>query len=175
MTETKRLFIALEVPGSVTNQIEELKASIKGLEWHPGENFHITLKFIGDVPEQIVPKVEKLLDFIAANFRAFEVSFGALKIVDSRLRLIVADPKQLKSIRTTLERNLSSLGLTHIDRISYEPHITLGRTTPNLAISKTAATELAKISFLGKNIELFQTVRGDQKAAFVSLKKIELK
>ena len=46
-----RLFVALDMPWSVREQLAALSGSgIPGARWVPPENYHLTLRFIGGIP-----------------------------------------------------------------------------------------------------------------------------
>lgn len=61
--ETKRLFIAVEVPQQLRRRIYEFALQLRqdGIKLVEEENLHITLKFLGDIPAQKIPEIiEKL-------------------------------------------------------------------------------------------------------------------
>jgi 2'-5' RNA ligase len=49
MTETKRLFVGLELPASWQGVLLELDPRVTGLRWLPAAQLHLTLSFLGDV------------------------------------------------------------------------------------------------------------------------------
>jgi RNA 2',3'-cyclic 3'-phosphodiesterase len=74
-----RLFIALKIPDEIKEQIVTLRKSVlespEKLRWEPAEKFHITLKFIGDVPEDQVDEIANSLDFIS-SYKKFKCNFS---------------------------------------------------------------------------------------------------
>ncbi|MBM3512515.1 MAG: RNA 2',3'-cyclic phosphodiesterase [Alphaproteobacteria bacterium] len=46
-----RLFVGLAIPESIVDQLDRLTGSMPGARWVEPENFHITLRFIGEVDE----------------------------------------------------------------------------------------------------------------------------
>ncbi|MCC2110789.1 MAG: RNA 2',3'-cyclic phosphodiesterase, partial [Hyphomicrobiales bacterium] len=44
-----RLFTAIEVPGQVAEQLSLLRGGLSGARWIDPENYHLTLRFIGDI------------------------------------------------------------------------------------------------------------------------------
>ena len=61
-----RLFVALDLPWSVREQLAALSGSgIPGARWVPPENFHLTLRFIGDIPSHVARDVDDALLEIA--------------------------------------------------------------------------------------------------------------
>ena len=65
----QRLFIAISVPEAVRKEIARMQARLKraspsgSVRWTRSEQFHITLKFLGDVP---INQLETLKDSIAS-------------------------------------------------------------------------------------------------------------
>ncbi|WP_233560321.1 2'-5' RNA ligase family protein [Oleomonas cavernae] len=52
-----RLFVALPLPQSVRNLLSFVGGGIPGARWTLPENFHITLKFIGNVDERVADDI----------------------------------------------------------------------------------------------------------------------
>ncbi len=50
--KTQRLFVALELPENVLARLDALKPELPELPWAPRKNIHLTLRFIGNVPEE---------------------------------------------------------------------------------------------------------------------------
>lgn len=63
-----RLFAAMEIPGDIQSKISELKDVVIGgssdLKWEKREKIHLTLKFIGEVENELVAQVINSLDFL---------------------------------------------------------------------------------------------------------------
>lgn len=58
----KRLFIAIELPDYVRTSLCSLRGLAKGFHWVDPERYHLTLKFIGDIPGQFQKEIEQALD-----------------------------------------------------------------------------------------------------------------
>ncbi len=74
----KRLFVSLELPRSVTERFVELDPHLPGVRWLAPEQMHLTLSFLGNVPEDVAENLKKNLSAIA--WKAFFlplVGFGA--------------------------------------------------------------------------------------------------
>ncbi len=81
----KRIFIAINLPGQIKNQLAELQENIKTLfpaetrqaafKWVEPENLHITLAFLGAVKEEKLPGIISQVKGIAQTFRPFKVFF----------------------------------------------------------------------------------------------------
>ena len=46
-----RLFTALELPEELRERMAMISRGVSGARWVPPENLHVTLRFIGEVPE----------------------------------------------------------------------------------------------------------------------------
>ena len=62
-----RLFTALEIPTSVAMQLSLLQGGLPGARWIDAENFHITLRFIGDVERPLAQEIMHGLEWVKAG------------------------------------------------------------------------------------------------------------
>ena len=76
---TSRLFVALEIPDDIIEQLVEFREEIYGKDdiarWEPVEKLHITLKFIGDINDSLIPEIEQKLKLIAENNDPLDLEF----------------------------------------------------------------------------------------------------
>jgi 2'-5' RNA ligase len=77
---TKRLFLAINLPNEIKSQIAELVLNLhkanknKLIKWVEEDNFHLTLHFLGDVPEEKIPAINQALEPIVKTFPALNFS-----------------------------------------------------------------------------------------------------
>lgn len=123
-----RLFTALEIPLSVCQSLASLRGGLSGARWIDADNYHITLRFIGDVDERFAHDVAHALDAIrrpALDITIDQlVSFGG-----DKPRAIVARARMetgLLELQAEQERLLRRLGAAPEPR-KYVPHVTLAR------------------------------------------------
>lgn len=62
-----RLFVALELPGAVLTRLEALKAELPELPRAPRNTLHLTLRFIGNVPEEDLPGIKLALGSVRSG------------------------------------------------------------------------------------------------------------
>ena len=62
---TKRLFVSIELPPSVTQGLAELDPHLCGVRWLEPAQMHLTLSFLGNVPDDIAETLKKNLSAIA--------------------------------------------------------------------------------------------------------------
>jgi RNA 2',3'-cyclic 3'-phosphodiesterase len=66
---TKRLFVSIELPHSVTQCLAELNPRLRGVRWLAPEQMHLTLSFLGDVSNEVEEALKKNLN--AIEWKAF--------------------------------------------------------------------------------------------------------
>ena len=62
-----RLFTGLEIPSDVAFELDLLRGGIGGARWIDRENFHITLRFIGDIDDGLAREIAYELDGVEAR------------------------------------------------------------------------------------------------------------
>ncbi|MCP4004034.1 MAG: RNA 2',3'-cyclic phosphodiesterase [bacterium] len=83
MSEPLRTFIAVPLPESVRDSAAEALADARvalgeRARWTPAENLHLTLKFLGDVDRDQLPKLIQRLQAKLAGVAVFEAALGGL-------------------------------------------------------------------------------------------------
>ena len=130
-----RAFVALELSQAlkhgILGLIEELRAEGVRASWSRSGTLHLTLKFLGDVDEDVLPDVAEALGRAAAQVPPFELATGSLGAFPSprRPRVLwvgVTAPDALYDLQAALESELAGLGFPR-ERHRFHPHITLGR------------------------------------------------
>ena len=53
-----RLFTGVEIPPEVAQALSTLRGGLPGARWIDPENYHVTLRFIGDVDDDIAHEVD---------------------------------------------------------------------------------------------------------------------
>jgi 2'-5' RNA ligase len=123
-----RLFTGLEVPKEIGQSLSMLRGGLPGARWIDPENYHITLRFIGDIDDRLAHDIAQLLDGVKR--RPFDVRFEELAAFGGRKpRAVIAavDPvSPLVELQAELERLMQRVGLEPEGR-KYTPHVTLAR------------------------------------------------
>jgi RNA 2',3'-cyclic 3'-phosphodiesterase len=123
-----RLFTALEVPKEVGQVLSMLRGGLPGARWIDPENYHITLRFIGDIDDRLAHDIASLLDNVKR--RPFDVRFEELaSFGGNKPRAVIAavDPvTPLVELQAEHERLMRRLGLEPEGR-KFIPHVTLAR------------------------------------------------
>ena len=123
-----RIFTGLEIPESVAQSLAMLRGGLPGARWIDPENYHLTLRFIGDVDDQTELEVASLLGRVRR--KPFELRFDALSSFGgNRPRAVIATLAQtaaLMELQAEHERLMQRVGLEPEGR-KYTPHVTLAR------------------------------------------------
>ena len=62
-----RLFTGVEIPADVAFELDLMKGGVLGARWVERDNYHITLRFIGDIAEGLAREIAGELDTISAD------------------------------------------------------------------------------------------------------------
>jgi 2'-5' RNA ligase len=124
-----RLFVAIELPESVKDQLAMLAGGVPGAKWIDRGNMHLTLRFIGEVPEDRLADIHHGLSRIRQQ--PFEVTLagvGYFKQGRNPTVLWVGLDRNdaLQQLYEKVDQALLREGLPSEGR-RFSPHITLAR------------------------------------------------
>lgn len=123
-----RLFTALEIPPDVGLGLSMLRGGLAGARWIDAENYHVTLRFIGDVDDATGRDVMYMLGQVRRP--AFEMMLDGIdQFGGHKPRAIYAAVRAnpaLMELHAEQERLMQRLGLGAEGR-NYKPHVTLAR------------------------------------------------
>lgn len=123
-----RLFTGVEIPSDVGQALGMLRGGLPGARWISPENYHLTLRFIGDVDDVIAHEVASMLGRVKRG--PFELHMEGLTSFGGRKpRAVVASvaPEQaLIDVQAEHERLMQRIGLEPEGR-KFTPHVTLAR------------------------------------------------
>ena len=123
-----RLFTGLEIPPSVAQSLSMMRGGLPGARWIDPENYHLTLRFIGDIDDALAHEIAEVLGRVRRG--AFELRLDGLMSFGGRkpraLVASVAPIAPLMELQAEHERLLQRLGLEPEGR-KYTPHVTLAR------------------------------------------------
>jgi 2'-5' RNA ligase len=123
-----RLFTALEIPAQTALSLSMLRGGLPGARWIDPENYHLTLRFIGDIDDVLSREIA----FMLGNVRrlGFELRLDGLTSFGGRrpraVVATVAPTQQLYELQAEHELLMQRVGLEPEGR-KYTPHVTLAR------------------------------------------------
>lgn len=123
-----RLFAALELPDDLADELAQLRGGLFGARWIEPEDFHLTLRFIGDIDDRLAEEIEGELADIRKP--SFSVTLERLDwFGGDRPRALVAKARaapDLLALQAKIETALRRLGAPAEAR-KFSPHVTLAR------------------------------------------------
>ena len=131
-----RVFLALDLDNPVKKRLIRLEQRLSAVgadvRWVHKSHLHLTMKFLGEITDQMVADVCRLCQNVAAEFEPFEFGVQGAGCFSNhgRPRVIwvgIADPSgSVRRLHEQIEKTLAPLGLRRELR-AFKPHITLGR------------------------------------------------
>lgn len=131
-----RAFLAVVPPRESRDKVEAIRDPLRDLapngRWVHPSLWHVTLKFLGEVEDELIPAVADLVGQVAAQYEAFDVSLGGTGLFpnDSRPRVLWVGlhegAEQLASLSQAIDEGLDGLGFEP-DEEGFQPHMTLAR------------------------------------------------
>ena len=123
-----RLFTGLEIPAALGQSLSLLRGGLPGARWIDPENYHLTLRFIGDVDDEIAQEIAWLLGKVRR--KDFELRLDGLQSFGGRkpraIVAAVAPSQSVMELQAEHERLMQRVGLDPEGR-KYTPHVTLAR------------------------------------------------
>jgi 2'-5' RNA ligase len=132
-----RTFIAVEMSPRVITRagdlIDKLRLADAEITWVRPQQMHLTLKFLGDIPDTETPDVCRVVSQVAADFEPFEIICRGAGAFPSNqqprtLWIGVADGgDELMRLQAAIDERLKAkLGYAK-ERRGFHPHLTIGR------------------------------------------------
>jgi 2'-5' RNA ligase len=154
-----RLFVALEIPSAARENLAALLNSLRAVSpqtrWVRPENLHVTLKFIGDVPEAKLAAIRSALADVRCE-QPVTLDFCGLGFFPNEKHPrvfwagIEASPN-LKTLAANINKATEKLGIP-LEKRPFSPHLTLARFEPprlpeklRAAIQENAARDFGSL------------------------------
>lgn len=159
-----RLFFGLSLPAEIRKAAaacaQSAAACIPG-RYTPAENYHITLAFIGEVPQERLPLAQHVLMDCAVGFPAPQVTLGNPghfgRAQNGILILHVHASPALDPLHSALCSALAACGLP-ADPGPFSPHITLAR---HADVTRGLPASPPPLTFTADRAHLFLSARDD--------------
>jgi len=173
-----RLFLAINLPDEVKQELWKVEEGMKQqfihskVAWVALENFHITLHFLGDVEEELIPELKERLakQVYPQEFSLILKEVGAFpdKKQPRTLQVTTSLPTQALGLYKRLADVLVSLGLP-VDMRPWTPHITLGRVKVQSEVLQPEKIALSPLPFSVSSFELMKSTLTSQGSLYESL------
>jgi 2'-5' RNA ligase len=123
-----RLFTGLEIPEDIRFELSLLQGGVWGARWIEPADYHLTLRFIGDIDEGRADEIHHALEqVVGAPFVIRLKGVGAFGGGEPRsIYAKVAESAELRRLQSSHERLCKNLGLAPAGR-KFTPHVSLAR------------------------------------------------
>jgi len=123
-----RLFVAIGLPHATCIDLSMLGGGVPGARWVDPENYHVTLRFIGEVQSHVAEDAASALAAISA--RPFDMEIKGCGVFgNDRPRSLwagITPSDALTHLHKKIERAFQRIGLAP-DKRNFMPHVTLAR------------------------------------------------
>lgn len=123
-----RLFAALEIPRDAALSLSLLRGGLPGARWIDVENYHLTLRFIGDVSGHVADEIANALDRV--HRRSFDIHLSGVDAFGSKkphsIYAGVSSSPDLAALQGEIDRLCTRAG-SPADPRKFVPHVTLAR------------------------------------------------
>ena len=135
--EQIRCFIAIELPQELKAGLDRLQSELKSadrnwVKWVNPYGIHLTLKFLGNVPQSLTKEITTAMAAAAKGTSPFHLAVKDLGVFPNPRRVQVAwvglsgETDKLAQLQQRIEANLEELGVAPEKR-RFTPHLTLAR------------------------------------------------
>ena len=180
-----RLFVALKIPEIV--RVELLNHCFHAAEnplrykWEDKDKIHLTLKFIGDVEEDLVGPITNELEFVK-NYSSFNctISHFGFFFKDNEPRILWSDLETDETVHSLVDELNARLEKFNIvsEKRKFKGHLTLLRIRVDVTekfIKRFKGYSFDKIIFKANEIALVQSRLAQGGSMYTDLKTYELK
>ena len=169
-----RLFVALELPPETRKRLARLATGLPGARWLPPENYHLTLRFLGEMPGHRAEELDGAL--AALRGKRFTLQLGGVGVFEKagRAQALWAGVERspaLEHLQNKIETAVQRIGFDP-ERRRWSPHVTLARldgSPPNKLVEWVQAHNLLRAEPVAvEHFTLFSSQLGKDAAVYTA-------
>lgn len=183
-----RLFVALDLPEDVRTQIvawQQAELTDDALRVVAPQNLHVTLAFLGYLPEKAIGSVAEVVNATAGPAPRIELAPDPVGKPRGRPRVIALDARSEETValQAGLERELVARRLYEPEKRPFWSHVTVARVRPEKRGSKRPARiesppgplpDALLEDFFGVGVTLYRSTLRPQGAEYAPLAQVAL-
>ena len=191
MEATVRAFVAIKLPEAIVDHAGALQDALKDrglkldkLKWVKPRNLHLTLNFLGEIPESDVSAVGSAMGNAAGNHTPLDLAIQGMGVFPGIKRPRVlwigfgGEVERLRQLQARLEDEFELLGYDREKR-GFKAHLTLARIKGAIAPDRMlgaieAVGHFSPRSFIARELILYKSDLRPTGAVYTPLEKIEL-
>ena len=125
----KRIFIGLQFPIAICDELKNLKGAVIGANWVAHENYHLTLRYLGECDNYLLDDVYLALSQIRTRSFCIQLQgvnhFKKKGVIKSLWVGTVKNPS-LIVLKTEIDLMLQKINIKN-ERRAFYPHVTLAK------------------------------------------------
>lgn len=182
-----RLFVAIElseeVRGALVEAQQALRVWSKTVRWVEPKLLHLTVKFLGDVPDGDLPRIVEAVEGVANAANPFEWRLTGCGCFPPRggVRIVWVGAEDasgnLAELVKSAEAGFEALGFSRESR-PFSPHLTIGRVREDVSGGKLRAavetTTIRPVSQQVKSVTLMSSVLSPQGPRYAAVHRAAL-
>ena len=169
-----RLFVAINLPPEIRDAIyadtAPLRAATSAVKWVAAPLLHVTLKFLGERSDVLLPDLENIIRNVAERRPVLQLrttQYGAFPNF-RRARVVwvgMTGETELRVLAQDLDQMFEGLGISRETRV-FRAHLTLGRLKGEMSSDESRALAAAAVlprearSFTVRTVDLMQSELG---------------
>lgn len=180
-----RSFLAFDIPPKVKKTLGKLIADLSrketGVKWIPAENLHITMKFFGDVEEELLLRdISDAVAKVATNYKPQSLQCSGIGVFPNWKypRVVwagfIGDVEPIINMQADLEKAFEPFDLKKDERV-FRLHLTIGRAKElkstgalNKLINELGPIEFGNVTF--DRLTLYKSVLTKDGSIYTALK-----
>ena len=176
-----RLFVALILNEDSLIEINKFRERIypsdNKVKWEGLDKLHLTIKYLGDVGEELIPKLNEKLVAIIKKHDKVEIKFAKFSVIKKYsvpkiLWLGIKATKRLEDLFNDINFGLSELGFKKESR-KFKPHITFLRLRGNEDILKLESLKNTQLNLKSSTIDEVALIKSDLRSTGSTYTKIK--
>ena len=133
-SKTIRSFLAIDLAEDLKPEIADVQKEFKktgaNIKYVPSQNMHFTLKFFGNIDEDMVEEISEAVEKVIRNYSAFDLSIGGCGSFPNQntikvLWIGIDSNSQIADLQKDLDMEFKKLGFKK--ERNYISHLTIGR------------------------------------------------
>lgn len=180
-----RAFLALEVPADSKRKLVSGRGRLGvesarrfGVRWTPAENLHLTVRFLGEIEEDLAADLTRNLEDALAGFGRVEVTIDRIAWFPEKRPTVLAGmverTEAIVDLFSAVEREAVSAGLVPETR-DPSPHVTLARLKRPIRRPPEITDETVNVRFVAGALTLFRSQLQSTGAVHTPINQISLR
>jgi len=178
-----RCFVAIDLPDhlkkKVENQTRQIRQEFPNLKWVDPKNYHLTLKFLGEVKDAVVPKILTDLAASIRTFSPFTLRLAGMGVFPHARQARVlwigveGETDQAHALFRAIEEVVERYGIPREKR-GFKMHLTLARARRPFDFRKVEPPPVPGESFAVREVVFFQSELRPEGARYTPIRRMKL-